>query len=612
MEALFSQILQMSLIASIVIGAVLLCRLALRRAPRIFVYALWAVVLLRLLCPVAIESDLSLLQLFQPVRQEVILSSPEPAETITQTVTSPLVEQQTVPSGQLSPQAVSPWTLLSRIWLAGVLVVLAIQVLSLLRLRRQLVGRVHLQGNLYQADHIRTSFVLGVIRPKIYLPSGLSAQEQQFMLQHEQTHIRRLDPLTRVLAAAALCLHWFNPLVWLAFVLSEKDMELACDEAVVSKLQPQARSEYAALLLRLTAGSRPFRGPALAFGKRSAKERIARILQYHKPAVWASLLAGVVVVVAAVLLITNPAEAGNNQIATIGGADGPTAIFCTTEEPLETATSQAILQQTAAAQDGVFLSSDCVRLPDGLLHCESHVTLTVETEESADDPAVKTTTVYALVLEETFQVTGDTLTLDTGSCIPTAITFTTDDDGNYQLQEYWIPRDGSLYASDIQAKFPADAAKQALDLEEYSAGLTEENLQKAQQAAEIGIPGQIAALLAQITASPAASSAPGDYIAAHEAEYTQLVSYGNETLRYCFTRFLAGGEYGLEGHIMAIACRDILQSQGAAETDVLYETGQAWFDNFYANALQLKSLSDEQLQSQYPAAWLLLSLAGEV
>jgi len=177
-----------------------------------------------------------------------------------------------------------------------------------LRLRRRLITASPLRDNIYLADDIDSPFVMGLFRPKIYLPSAMEEREQSYILLHEQHHIRRLDHVVKALAFVALCIHWFNPLVWVAFILSGKDMEMSCDEAVVRKLGTQIRADYTASLLSLATGKRIIAGMPLAFGEGNTKGRIRNLAKWKKPAVWVVIVAVIVCIILAVCLLTNPEE----------------------------------------------------------------------------------------------------------------------------------------------------------------------------------------------------------------------------------------------------------------------------------------------------------------
>ena len=329
MERWLSAVLSMSGTASLVIAAVLLVRLALRRAPKRFSYLLWAVVLFRLLCPISLESAFSLLPAAELVpaagnggqeRQVVQVQTGlpgldrqmndfflrHPYQGI-----ADLPERAGAAPSLVIPQAgkVSDWrTLPAILWLTGAALLLGYSALSLIRLRRALAEAVPLEGEpgVWLADRVPTPFVLGLLRPRIYLPSALPKQERDYILLHERTHIRRCDHILRALAWLAVAVHWFNPLVWLAFRLAGKDMEMSCDEAVLRNMDRDVRADYSASLLRLSAGGREKlpAGP-LAFGDSDPKSRIKNVLSYKKPALWVMAAAVVVVAVTCAALATN-------------------------------------------------------------------------------------------------------------------------------------------------------------------------------------------------------------------------------------------------------------------------------------------------------------------
>ena len=329
MHELFPTICNMSLTASVVIVAVLLVRLLLRRAPKVFSYALWAVVLFRLLCPVSITSAVSLMgAVGAPVQErtqrtsaveyvpaDIVRSSGTPTVTTLPQETLPAINspaESTVPAAVTAPEPAAalplsgPMVVLTGAWLAGMALLLAYSAVSMLRLRRRLVGAVLLEDNIYLADHIPSPFVMGLLRPKIYLPSTLKETERGYILRHEQYHIRRRDYLVKFLAFLALCVHWFNPLVWVAFVLAGKDMEMSCDEAVVKELGEDIRADYSASLLSLATGHRIVAGMPLAFGEGDTGGRIRNLLKWKRPRPWVIAVCAVVCVGLIVLCAANP------------------------------------------------------------------------------------------------------------------------------------------------------------------------------------------------------------------------------------------------------------------------------------------------------------------
>ena len=316
------RLLNMSLTASVAVVFVLLLRLLLKKLPKALSYALWGIVLFRLLCPVALPSDVSLFGLLDvPTTQSGSRMEYIPSNlvhTAYPRVTLPVpgvsaAVNRALPQGgeQLAADPLeAPVSIVTYVWLAGVLAMGAYAVGSYLRLRGRLLTASPLRENIYLADDIGTPFVMGLLRPKIYLPSSLDAREQTYIILHEQYHIHRLDHLAKALAFAALCLHWFNPLVWLAFTLAEKDMEMSCDEAVIRRLGDGVRADYAESLLSLSTGKRF--GVPLAFGENDTKSRIRNLATRKKTALWLVLAAATVCIILAAALLTNPGTAIRN------------------------------------------------------------------------------------------------------------------------------------------------------------------------------------------------------------------------------------------------------------------------------------------------------------
>lgn len=309
MQAIFTKILNMSLTGSIVIAVVLLARLFLKRAPKIYSYALWAVVLFRLLCPLSITAGLSVLKplpvtttpgisavSYQPVARAVRENTPAP------------IQQQFVPAQTAQQPETSPMQIAAYVWLAGASVMAAYSMLQYLILRRRLGEAAPLQGEIYLADRISSPFVMGILRPRIYLPSSTPMEERRFIVAHERHHIRRGDPLWKLLGYIALCLHWFNPLVWLAFCLAGKDMEMSCDEAVIKRLGEHIRADYSQALLRLATHKRIVSGMPLAFGEGDTKSRVLNMAKWKKPKVWVSVLCVVLCLVILSACALNPKQ----------------------------------------------------------------------------------------------------------------------------------------------------------------------------------------------------------------------------------------------------------------------------------------------------------------
>ena len=359
---LFIRILNMSKTAGVVILFVLAARLLLKRAPKWISYALWAVVLFRLLCPLAIEAPVSIVPEMTPTAQNYQLAdepiSPAGAGLAayravgdalngglgTQIIRTTETDENGAPR-YVTSDWWSVWILFGQyVWLAGVAGMLLHCGFSYAKLRRKLRIAVPLRNDLYVADEIPSPFVIGLLRPRIYLPCGLGESERAYILLHEQHHIRRRDPIWKALAFLALCLHWFNPLVWLAFVLAGKDMEMSCDEAVVREMGDGIRAGYAASLLALATGRRIIAGTPLGFGEGHAKQRIQNLGKWRQPALWVVIAAAAAALLLTVCLATDPGgDSGKTQeitgLVTELRADengGLTAIVLRTNDGKET------------------------------------------------------------------------------------------------------------------------------------------------------------------------------------------------------------------------------------------------------------------------------------
>ena len=341
LEILFLQVLNMSFTAGVVIVFVMIARLLLKKAPKVFSCALWSVVLFRLVCPFSFESVFSLLPTkIDPIAQDIVYAQIPKIDTgmisINQAVNAVL------PPGSLQ-NSVNPlqiWLFAgSFLWLLGIIILLTYSLITLIRLKGRLRGAMPVQNRIFLSDAIDTAFVLGVFRPKIYLPGNLSEAQQRHILLHEQTHIKRLDHIVKLVSFFALCVHWFNPLVWIAFFASGKDMEMSCDEAVIKQLGYNVKKEYSASLLTLATGRRIVGGTPLAFGEGDTKSRISHVLHYRKPTLWVAVVAVIVVVCVVVGLMMNPKKDGD-------GSAGVNAVILAIDREGQTMTVKGVDQNS--------------------------------------------------------------------------------------------------------------------------------------------------------------------------------------------------------------------------------------------------------------------------
>jgi beta-lactamase regulating signal transducer with metallopeptidase domain/uncharacterized protein (DUF736 family) len=313
MEKLFLTVLNMSISAAYVILAILVLRLLLRRAPKKWSYLLWSAAAFRLLCPVSLKTAFSLFRLLpqkttplQYVPQDIgLMARPEvnlgiPA--VSQSINTSLPAAQ--PMTSVNPLQI--WIAFGTlIWLIGIGVIIIYSFINYVNLNRKLSTSIRLADNIYQSDQIPSSFILGLIRPRIYIPFGLEGDALDYVLQHERIHLRRQDHLVKALAFLLLMIHWFNPLCWLAFCLMSRDMEMSCDEQVLTQGGNICKA-YSTTLLSFAAGRRfPAPGP-LAFGETGVKSRIKNALRWKRPKVWVTVLAAVCCVCAVAACTSDP------------------------------------------------------------------------------------------------------------------------------------------------------------------------------------------------------------------------------------------------------------------------------------------------------------------
>ena len=310
MSGIFLQIFNMSVSASYIVLAVLLLRLILRKAPKWIMVFLWGIVALRLICPFSIESALSLIPSAEVVSPSIMTESTPIVNTgipIINSTVNPIISESLTPTPNDSADPLQTWIpILSTVWLVGILALLIYTVISYVRVKSRIGTAVICKDNIYQSESVISPFVLGVIKPKIYLPFNISEHHMMHVIAHENAHIRRKDHLWKPLGFLLLALHWFNPLMWLGYVLLCRDIELACDEKVIRELDRDARADYSEALLTCSVNRRMIAACPLAFGEVSVKNRVRSVLNYKKPAFWIIIAAVVACIVVAVCFLTDP------------------------------------------------------------------------------------------------------------------------------------------------------------------------------------------------------------------------------------------------------------------------------------------------------------------
>ena len=316
MEALFLNLLNATLNATWLVAVVFLLRACLQKAPKYIRCLLWGIVGLRLLLPFSIESALSLLPSAQPIPDEIIYAQIPSINTgiaPLDSVVNPVIGETLAPQVGESINPVQVLlTIGGYVWLLGLVVMAVYATVSYLLVRRQVREAALLRDNIYLCDHIQTPFILGIFRPRIYLPSAMNEDDRTYVIAHEQAHLARRDHLWKPLGFALLAVYWFNPLLWVAYVFLCRDIELACDEKVLAN-GDNDKKRYADALVNCSAPRRRLTACPLAFGETGVKGRIKSVLHYKKPAFWVIVVALLACVAVAVCFLTDPKDEWQSQ-----------------------------------------------------------------------------------------------------------------------------------------------------------------------------------------------------------------------------------------------------------------------------------------------------------
>lgn len=437
MSGFFLSIVNMSISASWIVLAVLLLRLLLKKAPKWITVLLWGIVAIRLICPFSIESVMSLIPSAETITKAPDAPRPhfESGVTIIDNQVNDYLgghyyEGITKPTGHF----VDITTILAVVWLVGIVVLLAYTIISYFRVKNKIGTAVLLRDNIYQSENVVSPFVLGIIKPKIYLPFNMNEQDMEHVIAHENAHIHRKDHWWKPFGFLVLTLHWFNPLMWLGYVLLCRDIELACDEKVVKEFNNEQKADYSQALLTCSVNRRVIAACPLAFGEVGVKNRVKSVLNYKKPAFWIVIIAIIASIVVAVCFLTNPKTTIDDELS----------VFIDT--------------QVADHHSDYKYSKD--------YNYDNFIAVSCKILEV--DKSTNKTIVYLWAMYHEYSCENGVVKLETGAHIPTVITAKqTGKHGHYELVEYWEPHDGELFEGDVKGKFPAHLHSKALNSQLY-------------------------------------------------------------------------------------------------------------------------------------------------
>ncbi len=321
MSEIFLKIVNMSISASYLVLAVLVLRLVFKKAPKWVSVVLWGFVAVRLICPVSFESVLSLIPSAEIVSPEIMQDPTPQIHTgigALNNAINPTFSAAFAPNPGDSANPLQIWIPMAAVlWTAGIAAMLIYTAVSYMLLRRKITTAVLLKDNIFQSENVASPFVLGIIKPRIYVPFQMDGQTLEYVIAHEKSHIRRKDHWWKPLGFLLLAIHWFNPLMWLGYILLCRDIEIACDEKVIKTMDSEAKADYTQALVACSVSHRSIAACPLAFGEVGVKARVKSVMHYKKPAFWIIVAAVVSCIVVGVCFLTNPEAPSSGALVNI-------------------------------------------------------------------------------------------------------------------------------------------------------------------------------------------------------------------------------------------------------------------------------------------------------
>ena len=452
MDGVALKLFNMSLAAGWLVLAAILFRLLFRKAPKWILCLAWGLVGLRLLLPFTVQSPLSLVPSEEPVRMETssgerraVFSSGIPALDAAVNPAAPDDPGERAAIEEKAPEAAprtgeggkASFPVFGTVWAAGCAGMLLYAFISFLLLKKQVGAAIPREEGIYIADGVKSPFILGVFRPKIYLPPFLEEETAGYVIAHEKAHLQRKDHWWKPLGWLLLSVYWFNPLLWVAYILLSRDIEFACDEKVIRDLDREKKAGYSAALLRASGPQRRIAVCPLAFGEVGVKKRIKSVFHYKKPAFWIVIAAALALCVTAVCFLTGPMRQNTGDTALSDGV-------------------RAALEKSIPGFD-----------PDRMMGNDENLFSTGDYVVLGSEEKGNETAVYLWIYYATYEKDGDDgIREKSASHIPTAVTLRKVLKGEseaYVLAEFWEPRDGGYFTEDIKGKFPRALWKAAFD-----------------------------------------------------------------------------------------------------------------------------------------------------
>lgn len=458
MSQVFLKLVNMGISAGWIVLAVCLCRLLFKKMPKWITVLLWGIVALRLICPFTVESMLSLIPSKETVSPDIMMdATPELNTGIPELngIINPSFTQSFTPDLLASANPLQIFVpLAALVWGVGVVAILGYGFFSYVRVRRKVKTAVLLEKGIYQCETVGTPFVLGLIKPTVYLPFSMDEKDMDSVIAHEKAHIQRKDHLWKPLGYLLLAVYWFHPLIWLGYILLCRDIELACDEKVIRDMDVSQRADYTEALLKCAVNHPSITACPLAFGEVGVKKRVKTVLRYKKPAFWLLILGIILCGVLAICFLTDPVTPSEEILSFV--------------------------------EEAVWEHNEGKYYP-GTFRCADLAVLGTRREKN-------TTTVYLWVLYQEYDKVYERVKDPDGSSVqvqrkvkhisgghtPTVVTVK-EENKQLFLVEYWEPRDGSLWEQDIREKFPWYLQAKAMNGQRYIKEQQKNCLEKAER-----------------------------------------------------------------------------------------------------------------------------------
>lgn len=618
MTEVFIKILNMSLISSYVALAIILIRIPLKKVPKIYSYMLWGIVFFRMVCPFSFDSVMSLIPMGSNSVPKTIsyMKSPEIYSgigSIDNTVNNMIYE--TLPPVN-ETASVNPMQIVlyigSIIWIVAIILILLYSLISYVRLHKEIAAATIVEENIYQTDRIITPFVLGFIKPKVYLPLGIKDKNYEYIVSHEKTHIKRKDHILKPMYFMAVVIHWFNPLMWLSYYFMTKDMEMSCDEEVMKLRGEEIKADYAKLLLDLSVKQSRLLSP-IAFGENNAKSRIKNVIKYKRPRFWVVIITLVLLIITCIGLITNPREeldltylniekianryAGTKQLVVSYGAEDNIYIsadlsrgaYISGEKFIDLIYDTLDEWKEKKVESPLKLSPTIsVHLDPGLLEVCFYENKSLAMVKYSDHsryyhiPEDVWSKVYVMHIVSSYYIPKELVAVVVSgrrsrqSMNETPVNVEEYYSFNIGEETYYIYEKNDKYYCESPYRFINEILESV-----YNEGLREirgENVLILEpNAYEDEIEKLIEENLEKIMSSPYKASNPRYYIEkGDDIAYGNILKYGGEEgLNYMLRQFEEGNAKGLRGEIMMALCKEILGVRNNVEDDTL--SAEEWF-----------------------------------